>query len=464
VLIVPILALAASPARAQPIGGELIANSYTTGNQNGAAVGMDSTGRFVIVWESTDGQDGSGYGVYGQRYQADGSLIGGEFRVNFATGGNQRFPAVAMNSAGDFVAVYNAPDGDNDGVIGQRFSASGDRLGDEFRVNVQTANYQGGASVAWSNSGFVVVWASDQTSCCDTDIYARIYGSDGTAVTTELLVNTITSNGQRDPKVAVSPGGAFVVTWWSDDTDDTFAQRFDASGSKLGGQFMVNTYTTYAQIRPSVAVDGSGNFVIAWTSSAGFGFGQDGSLAAVIARRYAANGTPLTDEFRVNTVTNSYQGHPSVASDSAGNFLVAWTDAVPGDQATAVSGQLYAASGSQMGGQFHINTYTTGGQRIPAVAGSSTTGHFVVAWESYNGQDGDKLGAIARRVTLSGDANGDGVLDVADIFHLINSLFAGGPASIGSADANGDGKVTVADVFYLINYLFAGGPPPKASP
>ena len=29
------------------------------------------------------------------------------------------------------------------------------------------------------------------------------------------------------------------------------------------------------------------------------------------------------------------------------------------------------------------------------------------------------------------------------------------------ADPNGDGAVTVADVFYLINYLFAGGSPPK---
>jgi hypothetical protein len=27
-------------------------------------------------------------------------------------------------------------------------------------------------------------------------------------------------------------------------------------------------------------------------------------------------------------------------------------------------------------------------------------------------------------------------------------------------DANGDGVVDIADVFFLINFLFAGGPPP----
>lgn len=61
---------------------------------------------------------------------------------------------------------------------------------------------------------------------------------------------------------------------------------------------------------------------------------------------------------------------------------------------------------------------------------------------------------------LPGDVNGDGVSNVADVFYLINTLFAGGPAPLGPADANGDGKVDVSDVFYLINFLFAGGPTP----
>jgi CSLREA domain-containing protein len=56
-----------------------------------------------------------------------------------------------------------------------------------------------------------------------------------------------------------------------------------------------------------------------------------------------------------------------------------------------------------------------------------------------------------------GDANGDGSLNVSDVFFLINSLFAGGPVPPGLANVNGDSAVTVADVFALINKLFAGG-------
>ena len=61
-----------------------------------------------------------------------------------------------------------------------------------------------------------------------------------------------------------------------------------------------------------------------------------------------------------------------------------------------------------------------------------------------------------------GDVNASGVVDVQDVFYLINSIFAGGPPPpcAGSGDVNGAGLTNSSDIFYLINYLFAGGPPP----
>lgn len=61
-----------------------------------------------------------------------------------------------------------------------------------------------------------------------------------------------------------------------------------------------------------------------------------------------------------------------------------------------------------------------------------------------------------------GDANGDGVINSADVVYLINYLFVYGPAPqpLDAGDANHDGTINSADVAYLINYLFIGGPPP----
>ncbi|MFQ6032803.1 MAG: dockerin type I repeat-containing protein, partial [Candidatus Zixiibacteriota bacterium] len=63
---------------------------------------------------------------------------------------------------------------------------------------------------------------------------------------------------------------------------------------------------------------------------------------------------------------------------------------------------------------------------------------------------------------IRGDANGDGVINSADIIYLVNYLFAGGPVPVPfeAGDANCDEVTDSADVVYLINYLFAGGPPP----
>jgi hypothetical protein len=68
------------------------------------------------------------------------------------------------------------------------------------------------------------------------------------------------------------------------------------------------------------------------------------------------------------------------------------------------------------------------------------------------------IGAVERRP--GGDVDGNGTVQLADVFYLINFLFAGGPVPIGEPDSNGDGAVAVSDVFYLINYLFAHGPQP----
>ena len=80
-----------------------------------------------------------------------------------------------------------------------------------------------------------------------------------------------------------------------------FGQRFASDGSAQGTEFQVNTYTYYSQKSPAVAVDGLGNFVVAWTSG-------DNSKArtdrdGVFAQRFDSGGAAAGTEFQVNTFT-----------------------------------------------------------------------------------------------------------------------------------------------------------------
>ena len=102
---------------------------------------------------------------------------------------------------------------------------------------------------------------------------------------TETLVNTTTSSNQSAPSVAVDADGDFVVAWQSYGQEGSdygvYAQRYDASGAAVGSEFRVNTITSNTQAAPSVAVDADGDFVVAWASS-----GQDGSSYGIYAQRY----------------------------------------------------------------------------------------------------------------------------------------------------------------------------------
>jgi hypothetical protein len=90
-------------------GAETLVNITTTGEQSYPAVTALTDGGYVVTWTSL-GQDGSGYGIYAQRYDADGNAVGVEVRVNTTTTGEQYDPAVAALSDGGYIVTWHGPD------------------------------------------------------------------------------------------------------------------------------------------------------------------------------------------------------------------------------------------------------------------------------------------------------------------------------------------------------------------
>ena len=145
----------------------------------------------------------------------------------------------------------------------------------------------------------------------------------------------------------------------------------NADGSAAGDEFLVNTTTAGAQIEPRIAMDGSGNFVITWTSN-----NQDGDVYGVYAQRFDASGTKIGNEFQVNTYTTSNQRSSEIAMNSAGDFVIVWGSFGQDGSNFGVFGQLYDASGNTVGGEFQVNTATVGSQGAARVAGAA--GSFIL--------------------------------------------------------------------------------------
>ncbi|MEM6783593.1 MAG: hypothetical protein AAF624_07650 [Bacteroidota bacterium] len=224
-----------------------------------------------------------------------------------------------------------------------------------------------------ASGDFVVVWESNFQG----GIYARHHDASGTPQGFEFQVNTYTTGAQGAPSVGMAASGAFVVAWDSRGQDGDFygihAQRYAPNGTPQGTEFQVNTYTPSSQRFPAVAIDADGDFVVVWQSR------DDGTTYGIYAQRYAANGRPEGSEFRVNTRNGGSQRFPSVAMDADGNFVVTWQSGGDGS-ADGIYAQRYAADGTARGGEFQVNTYTTGSQVAP-VAAIGTDGDFVIAWE-----------------------------------------------------------------------------------
>lgn len=412
--------VALAGAEESPNGDDFQVNSYTTSYQVDPVVAMDGQGNFVVVWQSTgsSGTDDSASSILAQRFAANGTPLGGEFQVNNYTANPQGGAAVAMHGDGSFVVVWGSvgsngtddrpgpPSQETSSVQARLYAANGVALGDQFQVNTYTTDGQGGPSVAMDSQGnFVVVWesfGSDGTDTSSYSIHAQRYAANGTPLGGEFQVNTYTTDDQGFPAVAMNGLGDFVVAWTSLGSDDTdtsdgsiHARRYAANGAPLGDEFQVNSYTTDRQQSSSVAMDGQGNFVVAWDSTeATYLLPADHEIRA---QRFDANGAELGGEFLVNSLAGvsgfTYTLFPSVATDAQGRFVVAWHNsgsAGTDNKFDSIQARRFDANGIATGPQFQVNTYIGGGQFYSNVA-SDPQGNFVVAWTS-SGSDGTDPG------------------------------------------------------------------------
>lgn len=250
------------------IDAEFRINAVTERDERNPSVAMDSDGNFAVAWISYQ-QDGRESIVRAQRYSHTGAPVGGELIVTPDPVHRRRDPSIAMDSDGDFVVVWDSyqQDGSGLGVYAQRYNAAGARLAGEFRVNTTTDENQWYPSVAADADGdFVVAWHS-RVGGASYDIYAQRFSAAGQVIGGEFRVNATIENDQFYPSVSTDADGDFVVSWNTASIDSgaaVYARAYSAAGQPIGGEVRVNTTSDGDQWYPSVAMDGDGDFIIAW--------------------------------------------------------------------------------------------------------------------------------------------------------------------------------------------------------
>jgi pimeloyl-ACP methyl ester carboxylesterase len=371
---------------------DFVINSYFTGDQAVSSVVGLSGGGYVVIWQSY-GQDGDQKGIYGQLFTDDNLKVGDEFLVNTATPGSQGDPMVIALTGGGFLATWT--DDPSSCVVGQLYSNAGDKVGAEIQLNPSALggekNWQ--SVSALTNGGFVATWSMWYGDGSNYGVFGQRYASDGSRVGSEFGVNTYKSGWQGNSSAAGLSDGGFVVAWQSDGQDGSsygvYGQRFASNGTKTGAEFAVNTFTLAEQNAVAMAALEDGGFVITWQSA-----GADGSGFAISGQRYNSGGDRIGGEFIVNSYSTGNQSAPSVVGLADGGFMVTWTSNGQDGSSTGIFGQRYSANGERSGNEWAINKTTNLAQAESCVT-TLENGSLVVTWTS--------------NATTWGDTNGNGI-------------------------------------------------------
>jgi hypothetical protein len=230
-------------------------------------------------------------------------------------------PALAVNSKNDYILTWADERNGLPDIYAQRFDKRMNKLGGEIAVCIKSKNQVRPAIAVDPEDAFMVAWADENGGSNGWNIYAQKFDASGTKIGGEIAVCEAPAD-QEEPAIAANSKKEFVVVWqdtrnYTSSHYDLYAQRLDANGYKLGPEIAACTEPG-DQKNPAVAMTPDDRFIIAWQD-------ERSGLFTVYFMIFGSDGTKPPGEY-VPSIGEKMQINPTIAVGPAGNFLVAWED------------------------------------------------------------------------------------------------------------------------------------------
>jgi hypothetical protein len=167
------------------------------------------------------------------------------------------------------------------------------------------------------------------------------------------------------PVVAIDDAGNFVLVWT--DLSSVFAQRFDNTGLQIGDPIPVDRGTILDRTSPSnvgkprVAMDSEGNFVVAWESTL--------STRQIHFRLLDRVGNPRAELLDLDALS------PDVSMASNGNFAMSFKSL----RIQPVSARLFDGTGRPISGNLVVNPEVSIPRAFETTVAFNDRGHLAVA-------------------------------------------------------------------------------------
>ncbi len=224
----------------------------------------------LAVWAGLGSQTTNAWGVCGQFVTPTLGLVGQNLLLSddsVETRDNLR-PRIALDrQGGRFVLVWLRENDWGNTLIARWFALDGTPIGSGIVVPSDTGRkYYWGHSVATApDGGWTVVWSAVNEDTL-SGVFMRRFNASGGPLGPEELVSDEHVLQYAEAEIAADTSGDHVVVW---ETRDVWArlraQRFDASGGRIGTAFfMPATSDTVHQYWPTVLLNG-GKIFTAWS-------------------------------------------------------------------------------------------------------------------------------------------------------------------------------------------------------
>ncbi len=349
----------------QPITGEFLINQNTTGTQINPSIAALEDGNAFVTWQ---GNQTKTYDILGRVFSATGVPLGDELTINQNVAGDQYYPSVtALNNGNAFATWIDY----NSNTYGRGLSPTGTGLGSEILINRYTTvgTYQFNTFVTALGNGNIFMACELPGS---GDISGRILASNGTILVNNFYINQNSVGVQEIPSAATFNNRNIFVTWQRTQTGnlDIYARVMLPNGTAFSNEFTLNQNAAGDQSKPSVAALGNGKVFAVWQGN------QNGNLD-VYGRFFSESGAVLSNQIKINQVTDGNQANASVTALNNGDAFVVWD----GDQtgSSSLYGRVVASNGTFLGDEVSLSRTLTGIQIDPQVK-LLKNGNVLVVW------------------------------------------------------------------------------------
>lgn len=344
------------------------------------AIAMDSAGNAIVVWQQEDDPRD----IWANRYDA-GSASWGTPVIIDNTDVSVISPKVGMDDNGNAIAVWAQSDGMNSHEAwANRYDANSGSWETAQMIETDSAGSTQAFEVAVTPDGdAIAVWR--QYDDGRGDIWANHYDSSGASWGLPELIEENDAGSARDPHVAAGRSGSVMAVWVQDDgsTENVWANRFRPESDSWAGVEVVGDPDAGRAGYPHVAMDAYGNAIAVWQQN-------DDIRHNLWSSRYDAETTQWSSPILVEAESDSAVAG-RIAVDGFGNAVAVWIQA---DDIWANQFRATNESWSTAQRVASTNSDEVGGPTL----GLDETGNAVVVWAQ---RDGANLNMWANRLLAS---------------------------------------------------------------